>query len=163
MGQIRIVWGTGTGPTELAAYDAALQDANVHNYNLISLSSVIPPEVPIKEIGSAPDLGACGSGLYVVEASETATSGTVAATLAWARSTSGYGIFYEAAGNSSAEQITSQALAGINHGIEQRDNEFASPVTQSKQLDVEQTEDTAGAVVVLAVYDKGIDLIQNDS
>jgi arginine decarboxylase len=35
--------GTGEGPTELAAFDAALTDAGVANYNLLCLSSVIPP------------------------------------------------------------------------------------------------------------------------
>ena len=35
--------GTGEGPTELAAFDAALMDAGVANYNLLCLSSVIPP------------------------------------------------------------------------------------------------------------------------
>lgn len=34
--------GTGEGPTPLAAFDAALPDAGVANYNLLCLSSVIP-------------------------------------------------------------------------------------------------------------------------
>lgn len=33
----------GTGPTELAAFDDALRGADVANYNLVRLSSVIPP------------------------------------------------------------------------------------------------------------------------
>jgi arginine decarboxylase len=40
MGSIRIVRGTATGPTAMAAYDAALAAAGVHNYNLVSVSSV---------------------------------------------------------------------------------------------------------------------------
>ena len=36
MSTIRVVRGTGTGPTEMSAYDAALADANVHNYNLVA-------------------------------------------------------------------------------------------------------------------------------
>jgi arginine decarboxylase len=40
---IRLAAGTGSGPTELAAFDAALMDAGVANYNLLYLSSVIPP------------------------------------------------------------------------------------------------------------------------
>lgn len=39
--------GTGEGPTPLAAFDAALMDAGVANYNLLCLSSVIPPNARI--------------------------------------------------------------------------------------------------------------------
>lgn len=42
-GPIALATGLGEGPTALAAFDAALRDAGVANYNLISLSSVIPP------------------------------------------------------------------------------------------------------------------------
>jgi arginine decarboxylase len=42
-GPIAMATGLGEGPTALAAFDAALRDAGVANYNLICLSSVIPP------------------------------------------------------------------------------------------------------------------------
>jgi arginine decarboxylase len=42
-GRITLATGIGRGPTELAAFDAALLTAGVANYNLICLSSVIPP------------------------------------------------------------------------------------------------------------------------
>jgi len=42
-GPIVLSGGLGQGPTLLAAFDAALLDAGVANYNLICLSSVIPP------------------------------------------------------------------------------------------------------------------------
>jgi arginine decarboxylase len=42
-GPIVMARGLGRGPTPLAAFDAALLDAGVANYNLICLSSVIPP------------------------------------------------------------------------------------------------------------------------
>lgn len=42
-GPIALATGLGEGPTPLAAFDAALRDAGVANYNLICLSSVIPP------------------------------------------------------------------------------------------------------------------------
>lgn len=41
--QIHVTGGSGCGPTRLAAFDAALRDAGVANYNVIRLSSVIPP------------------------------------------------------------------------------------------------------------------------
>ncbi len=44
---IHLSMGTGEGPTALAAFDAALMDAGVANYNLLCLSSVIPPHARI--------------------------------------------------------------------------------------------------------------------
>jgi arginine decarboxylase len=41
--RIVITKGIGEGPTPIAAFDAALMAAGVANYNLISLSSIIPP------------------------------------------------------------------------------------------------------------------------
>jgi arginine decarboxylase len=41
--KIQIVSGTGTAPTKLAAFDVALNQAGIANYNLIRLSSIVPP------------------------------------------------------------------------------------------------------------------------
>jgi len=41
--KIYLASGLGNGPTKLAAFDAALNDAGVANYNLLRLSSVVPP------------------------------------------------------------------------------------------------------------------------
>ena len=64
--RIRLARGIGRGPTELAGLDAALMDAGVANYNLICLSSVIPPGSTIKrgEHHTPPD--EYGRPLYVV-------------------------------------------------------------------------------------------------
>jgi arginine decarboxylase len=40
-----LVKGVGSGATELNAFDRALQQARVGNYNLIRLSSILPPHV----------------------------------------------------------------------------------------------------------------------
>jgi arginine decarboxylase len=45
---IKISSGVGTGPTALGAFDAALRNAGIENYNLISLSSVIPPAAELE-------------------------------------------------------------------------------------------------------------------
>ena len=67
---IKVSAGTGTGPTELAAFDAALNTAGVANYNLVHLSSVIPPKAKIVTfdgpIESIP--GQWGDRLYIVMA-----------------------------------------------------------------------------------------------
>ena len=41
---IQIGSGVGLGPTKMAAFDAALHQAGVANYNLLRLSSVIPAD-----------------------------------------------------------------------------------------------------------------------
>jgi arginine decarboxylase len=50
--EIQVTTGTGEGPTPLAAFDAALLDAGVANYNLILLSSVIPAGASSAEPGT---------------------------------------------------------------------------------------------------------------
>ena len=59
----------GTGPTELAAFDQALVKAGVANFNLIYLSSVLPPNSQIQlEANHIPPKGEWGDKLYVVMA-----------------------------------------------------------------------------------------------
>jgi arginine decarboxylase len=67
---ITITKGTGTGDTKIAAFDAALFDAGIANYNLIRLSSIIPPNsrIELKKYVTPPD--EFGHRLYIVYASE---------------------------------------------------------------------------------------------
>jgi arginine decarboxylase len=158
---IRIVWGAGTGPTELASYDAALAAAGVHNYNLVGVSSVVPPDRAVTTPGTAPDLGPVGSKLTVVEARATG-EGRVAACLGWALSEEG-GLFYEAgvaddgevrgervAGDGDPEAAARErVLRGIEAGQQHRDWAFAEPTTRTATASSEREYATA---VVLGVY-----------
>jgi len=67
--QIRVTEGVGTGPTELAAFDQALVKAGTANYNLIYLSSILPPgsDVIFATKPKQPE-GEWGDRLYVVMA-----------------------------------------------------------------------------------------------
>ncbi len=62
--------GIGTGPTELSAFDQALVDAGVANFNLLYLSSVLPPnsDVVVEKNNTQPIEGDWGDKLYVVMA-----------------------------------------------------------------------------------------------
>ena len=66
--------GIGTGPTRLSAFDAALNNAGIANYNLIRLSSVIPPKTKLIPLDSQipADIvpGKWGHRLYIVMAEE---------------------------------------------------------------------------------------------
>jgi arginine decarboxylase len=67
--QIQVSEGIGIGPTELSAFDQALVHAGVANYNLIYLSSVLPPDsvVSVPTEPKRPE-GTWGDRLYVVMA-----------------------------------------------------------------------------------------------
>lgn len=66
---IQVSEGIGIGPTELSAFDQALVHAGVANYNLIYLSSVLPPNSEVKVVEHPkPPAGTWGDRLYVVMA-----------------------------------------------------------------------------------------------
>lgn len=67
---IHLASGTGSGPTKLAAFDVALDAAGIANFNLIRLSSIIPPKSKVVlHDGPIPKpLGKWGDKLYVVMA-----------------------------------------------------------------------------------------------
>ena len=68
--EIRITSGTGSGPTKLAAFDSALLAAGIGNYNLVPLSSVIPPGASIvRDVPVDNDIE-WGHRLYVVMAAQ---------------------------------------------------------------------------------------------
>lgn len=97
---IRISRGAGTGRTRLSAFDAALRDAGVADFNLVRLSSVIPASSDVLTVaGSEQVVGDHGDRLYCVYAdSYTSTPGEEAwAGVAWShhRDGSGAGLFVE--------------------------------------------------------------------
>ena len=55
--EIKVVCGVGSGRTILSSFDSALKDAGVYNYNLITLSSIIPPGSKVNKIRRAFHLG----------------------------------------------------------------------------------------------------------
>ncbi|MGM0372026.1 MAG: pyruvoyl-dependent arginine decarboxylase [Halobacteriota archaeon] len=150
MGQIRIVWGTGRGPTETAAYDAALAAANVHNYNLVAVSSVIPADATVSRVGTAPDLGPIGHRLTVVEAATTvAGPGVASAGLAWTTG-DGPGLFYESAGPTDRATVEARVREGIAAGQDLRDWKTDGPEVETTSIEAESGEYAAS--VVIAAY-----------
>ena len=95
---IDLVAATASGPTELAAFEAALLATGLANYNLIYLSSVIPPGAVLQDAKSTDPGGAWGDRLYVVAAQHrTSTPGEqVWAGIGWVQNDStGAGLFVE--------------------------------------------------------------------
>ncbi len=104
---IHLCSGLGSGPTKLSAFDSALNDAGIANYNLIKLSSVIPPKTIIKEIeGNLPSKirpGQWGDRLYVVMAEKRVDTPNVEAWagIGWVQDQkTGKGLFVEHEGES---------------------------------------------------------------
>lgn len=97
-GAIAIARGVGTGPTELAAFDAALLDAGVANYNLICLSSVIPPGSRLERRRHETPAHEFGQRLYVVmsQMREHRPGHSVHAGIGWVQDEqAGHGLFVE--------------------------------------------------------------------
>ncbi|QLC33103.1 pyruvoyl-dependent arginine decarboxylase subunit alpha [Halarchaeum sp. CBA1220] len=148
MNTINVVWGTGTGPTAMSAYDAALADANVHNYNLVTVSSVIPAAADVEAVGTAPDLGPAGERLTVVEAHANAAGPRhLSAGLGWTKAPEGPGLFYEVADETDAEDVAARVRAGLDAGRELRDWAFAGERVETTTVEADPGE-YASAVVV---------------
>ena len=107
--KIYLASGLGSGPTKLSAFDSALNHAGVANYNLLRLSSVIPPKSEIISSDSPIPMevmpGGWGDRLYVVMAEERVDTPNVEAWagIGWVQEKeSGKGLFVEHEGNSEA-------------------------------------------------------------
>jgi arginine decarboxylase len=104
---IHVASGTGSGPTKLAAFDSALNAAGVANFNLIRLSSIVPPGSNIiqHEGPVAKNLGNWGDRLYVVMADHRVDTPNVEAWagIGWVQNEkTGEGLFVEHEGASEA-------------------------------------------------------------
>lgn len=124
--EIHVVSGSGTGTTELAAFDAALLDCGLGNYNLIRLSSVLPPGMKvIQQKKWTPAAHDWGHKLYVVYAFGSAVKpgAGVCAGIGWVivDEASGAGLFveHEAPTKKECQQLITDTLDSMlrNRGL----------------------------------------------
>lgn len=120
---ISVRTGTATGPTALAAFDAALQQAGVADRNLVRLSSIIPAGAVIHD---SPGKDGCdgkwGDRLYVVMAEERVERHheEAWAGIAWCQDTeTGAGVFVEHEGHSE-HQVALDLETSLSSLIERR-------------------------------------------
>ncbi|WP_415379996.1 pyruvoyl-dependent arginine decarboxylase [Halosimplex sp. TS25] len=152
MSTIRVARGSATGPTAMSSFDAALAEAGVHNYNLVTLSSVIPADARLERVGTAPDLGPTGEALYAVVGRETlipGADGEACAGLGWVRSESGRGLFYEASGTD-ADAVARAVESGLRRGMDLREWAFSEEPEIVVESIPAADEEHATAVVVAA-------------
>lgn len=119
--KIDIVWGKSEGKTLLSAFDKALVTADIHNFNLIPLSSVIPKNAIVEEVGKAHLSKEIGDILHVVIASFGCkkSNAIISAGLGWVQTEQG-GLFIELAGEFSQEQCEEEIRVGLSEMLEVR-------------------------------------------
>jgi arginine decarboxylase len=128
--QIPVVAATGTGATRLAAFHAALVAVDLGHYNLVRLSSVIPPDTSVDATGKAPvPAGGWGDRLYCVYAEQVATT---AGEQAWAgvgwvqRLDGGGGLFVEHEGDGE-EAVADAIRASLRDLVAGQEDLFTEP------------------------------------
>lgn len=155
---IYITSGVGVGKTPLSAFDAALKDAGVHNFNLITLSSVIPPKSVIKLRRFKAKLENWGNKLYVVKAEiRSRQSGMyIGAGLGWYQTKDGKGVFVE-------HDVIAETQEAVESNLEKevRDSlrdlcKFRQfPIVEKKlktKMCISKVMDQPTSVLILAVY-----------
>ncbi len=156
---IQVICGVGSGRTTLSAFDAALKDAGVYNYNLITLSSIIPPGSIVSKMKRYNSPHAeYGHKLYVIKAeirSEEAGK-FIAAGLGWYQIEDGRGMFVE-------HEIKGETRLAVESEIESRISRSLKDLCRFRHIkfdpqkaksatSITQIKDHPTSVLVLAVY-----------
>ncbi len=156
---IIIASGKGQGKTLLSAFDAALFDAGVSNYNLLVLSSIIPPGSVIKlQKYKTPD-SEYGHRLYVVMSeNRSRESGRyIGAAIGWCQEEDGRGVFVEHHFTENSEEAVRNLLQEeVKHSLADlcrlRGYSF-SPKKMNIKMSVAKVTDAPSSVLVVAVYE----------
>jgi len=158
---ICVVSGVGEGQTLLSSFDAALKSAGVYNYNLLYLSSIIPPgsRVIEKDEYQTPE-NEYGHKLYVVRAvAQSDTVGTtISAGVGWYQLPDGRGVFVEHEIFSSklteteaAEKLKETIVASLKDICQFRQFDFDENNVRYK-IETQRVGDKPKTLVVIAVY-----------
>lgn len=130
---IEVISSKGEGPTELAAFDKALINAGIPNFNLLYLSSVIPPNSNVFKKTTASKLNAqWGDKLYVVmaQARTSQRHQEAWAGIGWVQDLeSGKGLLVEHEGHYE-EEVKENIKKSLGALVLNRDSEFG-PINMS--------------------------------
>jgi arginine decarboxylase len=143
----------GVGRTLLSAFDHALLEAGVGNFNLIPLSSVIPPHSTVT-VGGDRVPGGHGDRLYCVEAVAYADhpGEVVSAGLGWVIHPTIGGLFVEHTGGS-PESVEEQIHLSLADMAEQRGIDFGGVRTAISSAHCVDRPVCALAIAAYAVAD----------
>ena len=145
---ISIRTGSGSGRTPLSAFDNALQEAGVADFNLVTLSSVIPPGSRLRHVSNTLP-GGHGDLLFCVRAEAYAEQigDTAWAGLGWCVDETGGGLFVEHHGGSE-ESVVQQIELSLGDMNAKRGGKYG-PV-QMALASAQSTGDPACAIVLAA-------------
>ena len=156
---IRVARGVGSGKTMLSAFDGALKSAGVYNYNLLVLSSIIPPGSVVKRVAKfkTPD-DEFGHKLFVIKAEIRSDEAGkyIAAGLGWYQLSDGRGLFveHELKGETKIA-VESEITARINNSLKDlchfRGIKFEETSVQS-MVSIVRIKYEPTSTLVLAVY-----------
>ena len=155
---ITITAGKGHAKTLLSAFDAALKDAGVHNYNLIRLSSIVPPDtkISVRKYETPPQ--EYGYRLYAVQAEiRSRESGKyIGAALGWYQFPDGRGLFVEHEETGETKKAVESNLAenvrkSLSELCKHRGTHFNETLMLMKSSIV-KVKDSPACTLVLAVY-----------
>jgi arginine decarboxylase len=156
---IKIVKGAGEASTPLSAFDGALNDAGVCNYNLITLSSVIPPNSVVERTTKfkTPE-SEWGYKLYCVMAEERCNEAGkfIAAGIGWYQLEDRRGLFVEhhLIGDTRVA-VESELLFRIKNSLKDlckfRDIDWEDEKMQM-EVSIDQVKSHPASVLVMAIY-----------
>lgn len=156
---ITVIKGAGEGTTPLSAFDSALKDAGVYNYNLITLSSVIPPKTTVeKKMSYKTPEGEWGHKLYCVMAEERSerTGKFIAAGVGWYQLEDGRGLFVEHHITGDTKEVAeSVIMTRIKNSLQDlcrfRDIKWDDS-SMNFEISVAEVKAQPASVLVIAVY-----------
>lgn len=157
--EIKVVCGIGHGKTTLSAFDSALKEAGVYNYNLIILSSIIPPNSSISKVRKyeTPE-EEYGHKLYLIKAEIRSDEAGkfIAAGLGWYQLEDGRGVFveHEIKGETRVavkSEINLRIKNSLKDLVKFRGGKFGESKVRSA-ISLTQIKDSPTCVLVLAVY-----------
>lgn len=150
---IRVSRGVGSGPTRMAAFDAALRQAGLQGFNLLRLSSIIPGGSSVEVVSGTKQIsGEFGDAVFTVyaEAYATVPGEQACAGVGWALRTdgSGAGLFVEQNG-ATREQVEHGLTTTLTAMSQGRTDEFA---LAGRLLSSIPCQEEPVAAVVVATY-----------
>jgi len=155
---IYITSGKGHGKTLLSAFDAALFDAGVSNYNLLILSSIIPPGSVIKMQKYHTPANEYGHKLYIVMSeNRSRESGRwIASAVGWCQEEDGRGVFVEHKASEDSEEavkvnIHEEVRKSLSDLCHLRGFTFSTQKMKIKTC-IAKVTDAPTSTLVIAVY-----------
>ncbi len=155
---IYVTSGIGIGKTTLSAFDSALKNAGVNNFNLIYISSIIPVNAKVKTHKFKAKPETYGDRLYVVRAEIRSRESEkfIGAALGWYQMVDGKGVFveHEAIGETE-EAVRSNLNLEVQNSLIDLCRVRKFPLNRKKfkmKMSIVKVGEHAASTLVLAVY-----------